>query len=81
MPQAQFLAGFWMLGEGHDKAEEWRKAVGADFVADFTYASHGRRRARSECGSATQCCWAIDRGKSRAGFMLKSDTNTQALVA
>ena len=33
MPQAQFLAGFWMLGEGHDKAEEWRKAVGADFVA------------------------------------------------
>jgi hypothetical protein len=33
MPHAQFLAGFWMLGEGRDKVEEWRKAVGADLAA------------------------------------------------
>jgi hypothetical protein len=33
MPNAQFLAGFWMLGEGPEKVEEWRKAVGADFAA------------------------------------------------
>ena len=33
LPDAKFLAGFWMLGEGPDKVEEWRKSVGADFAA------------------------------------------------
>jgi hypothetical protein len=33
LPDAKFLAGFWMLGEGPEKVEEWRKAVGADFAA------------------------------------------------
>jgi predicted PurR-regulated permease PerM len=33
MPHAKFLAGFWMIGEDRTKVEEWRQAVGADFVA------------------------------------------------
>jgi len=33
MPHAKFLAGFWMIGEDRTKVEEWREAVGADFVA------------------------------------------------
>jgi predicted PurR-regulated permease PerM len=33
MPNARFLAGFWMLAEQPDKAEEWRTAVGAHLVA------------------------------------------------
>jgi predicted PurR-regulated permease PerM len=33
LPQAGFLACFWMLGEDSAKAEDWKMAVGADFVA------------------------------------------------
>jgi len=33
MPNARFLAGFWMLLGNDVKAEEWRAAVGADLVA------------------------------------------------
>jgi len=33
MPNAHFLAGFWMLAEQPSKAEEWRTAVGAQLVA------------------------------------------------
>ena len=33
MPNARFLAGFWMLLGQDDKAEEWRAAVGAHLVA------------------------------------------------
>ena len=33
MPNARFLAGFWMLLGQDDKAEEWRVAVGAHLVA------------------------------------------------
>jgi predicted PurR-regulated permease PerM len=33
MPQAKFIAGFWMLGEDKDKRDEWTKAAGADFGA------------------------------------------------
>ena len=33
MPQAKFIAGFWMLGEDSDKRDEWTKAAGADFGA------------------------------------------------
>jgi hypothetical protein len=33
LPKARFLACFWMLGEGSTKAEDWKVAVGADFVA------------------------------------------------
>ena len=33
MPQAKFVAGFWMLGEDSDKRDEWIKAAGADFGA------------------------------------------------
>jgi hypothetical protein len=33
MPHAKFLAGFWMISEDRTKVEEWRQAVGADFVA------------------------------------------------
>jgi hypothetical protein len=33
MPNARFLAGFWMLAEQPNKAEEWRTAVGAQLVA------------------------------------------------
>jgi hypothetical protein len=33
MPNARFLAGFWMLAEQLNKAEEWRTAVGAQLVA------------------------------------------------
>ncbi len=33
MPQAKFIAGFWMLGEDRDKRDEWTKAAGADFGA------------------------------------------------
>ena len=32
MPQARFLAGFWMLGNEPTKLEEWRNIVGADFA-------------------------------------------------
>lgn len=34
MPQAKFVAGFWMLGEDRDKLDEWTKAAGADFGAN-----------------------------------------------
>jgi hypothetical protein len=33
MPNARFLAGFWMLLGQDEKAEEWRVAVGAHLVA------------------------------------------------
>jgi predicted PurR-regulated permease PerM len=33
LPNARFLAGFWMLAEQPSKAEEWRTAVGAQLVA------------------------------------------------
>ena len=33
MPNARVLAGFWMLGDDPHRAEEWRAAVGAQFVA------------------------------------------------
>jgi hypothetical protein len=33
MPNARFLAGFWMLLSQDDKAEEWRAVVGAHLVA------------------------------------------------
>lgn len=33
MPNAKFLAGYWMLGEDPEKGEDWRTAVGAHFVA------------------------------------------------
>jgi len=33
MPNARFLAGFWMLLSQDEKAEEWRVAVGAHLVA------------------------------------------------
>jgi hypothetical protein len=33
LPQARFLACFWMLGGDSAKLEEWRAVVGADFVA------------------------------------------------
>jgi hypothetical protein len=32
MPQARFLAGFWMLDHEPTKLEEWKALVGADFV-------------------------------------------------
>jgi hypothetical protein len=33
MPQAKFLACFWMLGEESAKLEEWKTSVNADFAA------------------------------------------------
>ena len=33
LPQARFLACFWMLGGDPAKVEDWKVAVGADFVA------------------------------------------------
>jgi hypothetical protein len=33
MPNAKFMAGFWTLGDDPGKGEEWRTAVGAQFVA------------------------------------------------
>ena len=33
MPDARFLACFWMLGEERAKLEEWRISVGAEFAA------------------------------------------------
>jgi hypothetical protein len=33
MPNARFLAGFWMLPGQEEKAEDWRAAVGAHLVA------------------------------------------------
>jgi predicted PurR-regulated permease PerM len=33
MPDARFLACFWMLADNAEKAEDWRAAVGADLVA------------------------------------------------
>jgi predicted PurR-regulated permease PerM len=33
MPTARFVAGFWMLRDQDEKAEEWRAAVGAHLVA------------------------------------------------
>jgi predicted PurR-regulated permease PerM len=33
MPEAKFLAGFWLLGEDSTKMDEWKAAVGAHFVA------------------------------------------------
>jgi hypothetical protein len=32
MPDARFLAGFWMLLDQDEKAEEWRAAVGAHLI-------------------------------------------------
>jgi predicted PurR-regulated permease PerM len=32
MPQARFLAGFWMLGDESTKLEEWKAMVGAEFA-------------------------------------------------
>jgi predicted PurR-regulated permease PerM len=33
MPNAKFLAGYWLLSEDPDKGEDWKEAVGPDFVA------------------------------------------------
>jgi predicted PurR-regulated permease PerM len=33
MPNAKFLAGYWLLGEDPEKGEDWKSAVGAHFVA------------------------------------------------
>jgi hypothetical protein len=33
MPRTQFIACFWMLGDVPAQLEEWKKSVGADFVA------------------------------------------------
>ena len=33
LPHARFVACFWMLGEDSAKAEDWKVAVGAEFVA------------------------------------------------
>ena len=33
MPEAKFLAGFWLLGDDPAKMADWKAAVGADFVA------------------------------------------------
>lgn len=33
MPAVKFIAGFWLLSADEAKAEAWRTAVGADFVA------------------------------------------------
>jgi hypothetical protein len=33
LPKARFLACFWMLGGDSAKVEDWKVAVGADFVA------------------------------------------------
>ncbi len=33
MPNAKFLAGYWLLGEDPEKGEDWKAAVGAHFVA------------------------------------------------
>ena len=33
MPNAKFLAGYWMLAEDPEKGEDWKAAVGAHFVA------------------------------------------------
>jgi hypothetical protein len=33
MPNARFLAGFWMLAGHREKADKWRTAVGAQLVA------------------------------------------------
>jgi len=33
LPRARFLACFWMLGGDSEKVEDWKVAVGADFVA------------------------------------------------
>ena len=32
MPNATFVACFWMLGTDETKRDEWRSAVGADFA-------------------------------------------------
>jgi hypothetical protein len=33
MPNAKFLAGYWLLGKDPEKGEDWKEAVGAHFVA------------------------------------------------
>jgi hypothetical protein len=33
MPNAKFLAGYWLLGEDPEKGEDWKDAVGAHLVA------------------------------------------------
>jgi predicted PurR-regulated permease PerM len=33
MPNAKFLAGYWLLGDDPEKGEDWKAAVGAHFVA------------------------------------------------
>jgi hypothetical protein len=45
MPQAQFLACFWLLADDSGKVEEWRTAVGADYAASsLTEAADVARR-------------------------------------
>jgi hypothetical protein len=51
MPNARFLAGFWMLFGQDEKAEEWRAAVGAHLVAT----SHSQWRfAKLKCRLMTR---------------------------
>ena len=33
LPQARFIACFWMLGDEPERLEEWRSSVGADCAA------------------------------------------------
>ena len=33
MPKTKFLAGYWLLGTDAQKSEDWKTAVGAEFVA------------------------------------------------
>jgi hypothetical protein len=33
MPQARFIACFWMLGDEPGDLEQWKDTIGADFVA------------------------------------------------
>jgi predicted PurR-regulated permease PerM len=33
MPNAKFLAGYWLLGDDPEKGEDWKASVGAHFVA------------------------------------------------
>ena len=62
MPNAKFLAGYWMLGEDPEKVGDWKSAVGAHFVATSLADAVGKcvAEAREPDGARAQGIQAQD---------------------
>ena len=68
MPGTRFLAGFWMLAEHPDKAEEWRAAVGAQLVATSLAQALAICHAEAgvNAGAAEEPCSAVAQDEASA---------------